>query len=141
MCRQYEVKVVGRADEVRERFYAISVERKLKHPAVIAISEAAREQFAAVQAKQPARRAGGTRGAAGKRGKRSGSGAPSKAAASKAVPAFEIGESVTVMDGPFETMPASISEIDGEHQKLQVLVSIFGRETPVELAFDQVAKI
>ena len=73
--------------------------------------------------------------------KRSGSGAPSKAAASKAVPAFEIGESVTVMDGPFETMPASISEIDGEHQKLQVLVSIFGRETPVELAFDQVAKI
>lgn len=73
--------------------------------------------------------------------KRSGSGAPSKAAAAKAVPAFEIGESVTVMDGPFETMPASISEIDSEHQKLQVLVSIFGRETPVELAFDQVAKI
>lgn len=73
--------------------------------------------------------------------KRSGSGASSKAAASKAVPAFEIGESVTVMDGPFETMPASISEIDSEHQKLQVLVSIFGRETPVELAFDQVAKI
>lgn len=71
----------------------------------------------------------------------SGGSASSKAAAPKAVPAFEIGESVTVMDGPFETMPASISEIDSEHQKLQVLVSIFGRETPVELAFDQVAKI
>ena len=43
--------------------------------------------------------------------------------------------------GAAKTMPASISEIDNEHQKLQVLVSIFGRETPVELAFDQVAKI
>jgi LysR family transcriptional activator of nhaA len=45
VCRQYEVKVVGRTEEVRERFYAISVERKLKHPAVIAISEAARQQL------------------------------------------------------------------------------------------------
>src|SRR6185312_9524493 len=54
---------------------------------------------------------------------------------------FEIGESVTVMDGPFATLPASISEIDPVHQKLHVLVSIFGRETPVELTFAQVAKI
>ncbi|UTT66634.1 transcription termination/antitermination protein NusG [Janibacter sp. CX7] len=54
---------------------------------------------------------------------------------------FEIGESVTVMDGPFETMPATISEILPESQKLKVLVSIFGRETPVELGFHQVAKI
>ncbi len=54
---------------------------------------------------------------------------------------FEIGESVTVMDGPFATLPATISEIDAVHQKLHVLVSIFGRETPVELAFSQVAKI
>jgi LysR family transcriptional activator of nhaA len=46
VCRQYQVKVVGRTREVRERFYAISVERKLRHPAVVAISEAAREQFA-----------------------------------------------------------------------------------------------
>ncbi len=45
VCRQYEVRVVGRTEEVRERFYAISVERKLKHPAVIAISEAARQAF------------------------------------------------------------------------------------------------
>jgi len=54
---------------------------------------------------------------------------------------FEIGESVTVMEGPFETMPATISEINPDTQKLKVLVSIFGRETPVELGFSQVAKI
>ena len=54
---------------------------------------------------------------------------------------FEVGESVTVMDGPFATLPATINEIDPVHQKLQVLVSIFGRETPVELSFSQVAKI
>ena len=72
--------------------------------------------------------------------KRSGA-AAAKEAAAKKMPAFEVGESVTVMDGPFETMPATISEIHGEAQKLQVLVSIFGRETPVELGFDQVAKI
>jgi transcriptional antiterminator NusG len=54
---------------------------------------------------------------------------------------YQIGESVTVMDGPFATLPATISEIDAVHQKLHVLVSIFGRETPVELAFSQVAKL
>lgn len=69
------------------------------------------------------------------------SGSSSKPAAAQKVPDFQVGESVTVMDGPFETMPATISEIHAEAQKLQVLVSIFGRETPVELGFDQVAKI
>ena len=54
---------------------------------------------------------------------------------------FEVGESVTVMEGPFETLPATISEINPDTQKLKVLVSIFGRETPVELSFGQVAKI
>lgn len=54
---------------------------------------------------------------------------------------FTIGESVTVTDGPFDTLPATISEISAENQKLKVLVSIFGRETPVELSFSQVAKI
>ncbi|MPV36497.1 transcription termination/antitermination protein NusG [Georgenia subflava] len=54
---------------------------------------------------------------------------------------FEVGESVTVTDGPFETLPATISEITPESQKLKVLVTIFGRETPVELSFSQVAKI
>ncbi|NUU18040.1 transcription termination/antitermination protein NusG [Cellulomonas humilata] len=54
---------------------------------------------------------------------------------------FTVGESVTVTDGPFDTLPATISEINAESQKLKVLVSIFGRETPVELSFSQVAKI
>jgi transcription termination/antitermination protein NusG len=54
---------------------------------------------------------------------------------------YEVGESVTVMDGPFATLPATVSEINSDTQKLKVLVSIFGRETPVELSFDQVAKI
>ena len=54
---------------------------------------------------------------------------------------FQVGESVTVTDGPFDTLPATISEISPESQKLKVLVSIFGRETPVELSFSQVAKI
>lgn len=54
---------------------------------------------------------------------------------------FEVGESVTVMDGPFATLPASISEVNAEQRKVKVLVSIFGRETPVELAFNQVEKI
>ena len=55
--------------------------------------------------------------------------------------AFEVGESVIVTDGPFESLPATISEIHPETQKLQVLISLFGRDTPAELAFTQVAKI
>lgn len=54
---------------------------------------------------------------------------------------FTVGESITVTDGPFEGMPATISEIQAESAKLKVLVSIFGRDTPVELSFAQVAKI
>ena len=54
---------------------------------------------------------------------------------------FEVGESVTVMDGPFATLPATVNEINPDTQKLKVLVSIFGRETPVELSFDQVTKL
>lgn len=54
---------------------------------------------------------------------------------------YEVGESVTVMDGPFATLPATINEVNAEQQKLKVLVSIFGRETPVELTFSQVSKI
>ena len=62
-------------------------------------------------------------------------------AARIATPDFEVGESVTVMDGPFATLPATVNEINPDTQKLKVLVSIFGRETPVELSFDQVTKI
>jgi transcriptional antiterminator NusG len=63
-----------------------------------------------------------------------------KAEAPKVVD-FAVGESVTVMDGPFATLPATINEINAESQRLKVLVSIFGRETPVELSFSQVSKI
>ena len=54
---------------------------------------------------------------------------------------YEVGEIVTVTDGPFETMSATISEIMPETQKLKVLVTIFERETPLELGFDQVEKL
>jgi len=71
--------------------------------------------------------------------------APATAGGARAASAitvdFTVGESVTVTDGPFDTLPATISEINPESQKLKVLVSIFGRETPVELSFNQVAKI
>ena len=68
-------------------------------------------------------------------------GAKQAEAARTATPDFEVGESVTVMDGPFATLPATVNEINPDTQKLKVLVSIFGRETPVELSFDQVTKI
>ena len=68
-------------------------------------------------------------------------GAKQAEAARTATPDFEVGESVTVMDGPFATLPATVNEVNPDTQKLKVLVSIFGRETPVELSFDQVAKI
>jgi len=70
---------------------------------------------------------------------------PEEAAArtevTRAAVEFAVGESVTVMDGPFATLPATVNEINSDTQKLKVLVSIFGRETPVELSFDQVSKI
>ena len=69
-----------------------------------------------------------------------GQGRRSTAKAAAAVD-FEVGESVTVIDGPFATLPATINEINADSQKLKVLVSIFGRETPVELSFNQVQKI
>ena len=54
---------------------------------------------------------------------------------------FSMGESVTVTDGPFATMTGVVSELQPATQKLTVLVNIFGRDTPVELGFDQVEKI
>ena len=53
---------------------------------------------------------------------------------------FSVGDSVTVVDGPFATLHATISEINAEAQKVTGLVEIFGRETPVELAFNQIQK-
>lgn len=66
------------------------------------------------------------------------------AGAARAVPAevdFEIGETITIKDGSFAGLPGTISEIKPESGKLTVLVSLFERETPVELSFDQVTKL
>jgi transcriptional antiterminator NusG len=63
---------------------------------------------------------------------------------SRAIPAeidFEIGETITIKEGSFAGLPGSISEIKPESGKLIVLVSLFERETPVELSFDQVTKL
>ncbi len=67
--------------------------------------------------------------------------APKEKVETRSDVAYEEGESVTVMEGPFATLPATVSEINADTQKLKVLVSIFGRETPVELGFNQVSKI
>ena len=68
-------------------------------------------------------------------------GAPSSGAAAAAIEVdFAVGDSVTVVDGPFATLHATISEMNIEAQKITGLVEIFGRETPVELAFSQVIK-
>ncbi|WP_375163782.1 transcription termination/antitermination protein NusG [Herbiconiux gentiana] len=65
-------------------------------------------------------------------------------AVSRSIPAevdFEIGETITIKEGSFAGLPGSISEIKPESGKLTVLVSLFERETPVELSFDQVTKL
>ncbi|WP_026553553.1 transcription termination/antitermination protein NusG [Arthrobacter sp. H20] len=69
------------------------------------------------------------------------SGKPSKSQVTPATVNFEVGEPVTVNEGPFETLQATISEIKPESQQLVVLVSIFERETPVTLSFSQVTKL
>ena len=80
--------------------------------------------------------------AAAEAGSPDGSGATAMAAGGQVYEvAFEVGESVTVTDGPFETLPATISEIHPDTQKIQVLINLFGRDTPAELSFSQVAKI
>ncbi len=67
-----------------------------------------------------------------------------QAAASRVIPAeidFEVGETITIKEGSFAGLPGTISEIKPESGKLTVLVSLFERETPVELSFDQVTKL
>ena len=54
---------------------------------------------------------------------------------------FEVGDSVMVVDGPFATLHATINEINADSQKIKGLVEIFGRETPVELSFNQIQKL
>ena len=68
-------------------------------------------------------------------------GQPAAAAAGEVmVIDFSVGDSVTVIDGPFATLHATISEINADAQKVTGLVEIFGRETPVELGFGQIQK-
>ncbi|HET7352237.1 MAG TPA: transcription termination/antitermination protein NusG [Marmoricola sp.] len=70
-------------------------------------------------------------------------GAPAAAASRQqvAVADFEAGDSVMVVDGPFATLHATITEINAESQRVKALVEIFGRETPVELSFSQIQKV
>ncbi|WP_080793341.1 transcription termination/antitermination protein NusG [Corynebacterium pacaense] len=66
---------------------------------------------------------------------------PSDTAAPKLSVDFQVGEAVTILTGAFASVSATISSIDVDNQKLEALVSIFGRETPVDLKFDQVEKV
>ena len=66
---------------------------------------------------------------------------PPKPASEKVEVDYEVGESVTILSGPFASVSATISEIDTAQSRLKAMVSIFGRETPVELEFDQVEKL
>ncbi len=70
-------------------------------------------------------------------------GAPAKSAgrAQVAVSDFDVSDSVMVVDGPFATLHATITEINAESQRVKALVEIFGRETPVELSFSQIQKV
>ena len=72
-----------------------------------------------------------------------GAGAPAKAAARPQVTVadFEVSDSVMVVDGPFATLHATITEINAEAQRVKALVEIFGRETPVELSFNQIQRV
>ncbi|MDT3767126.1 transcription termination/antitermination protein NusG [Gleimia hominis] len=54
---------------------------------------------------------------------------------------YEVGESVTVKEGPFENMPATVSSVDAAQRKVTLSIMIFERETPIELSFDQIEKI
>lgn len=54
---------------------------------------------------------------------------------------FEKGESVRIIDGPFTNFTGYVDEVDSEHERIKVMVSIFGRQTPVELSFSQVEKV
>jgi transcriptional antiterminator NusG len=69
--------------------------------------------------------------------------APAKTASRSqvAVADFDVSDSVMVVDGPFATLHATITEINAESQRVKALVEIFGRETPVELSFTQIQKV
>jgi transcriptional antiterminator NusG len=68
-------------------------------------------------------------------------GAPAAARKPVEVADFDVADSVMVVDGPFATLHATITEINAESQRVKALVEIFGRETPVELSFNQIQKV
>jgi transcriptional antiterminator NusG len=72
-----------------------------------------------------------------------GTASPSSGASKKKIEVadFDISDSVMVVDGPFATLHATITEINAESQRVKALVEIFGRETPVELSFSQIQKV
>jgi transcriptional antiterminator NusG len=67
--------------------------------------------------------------------------APAPARKKVEVADFDVSDSVMVVDGPFATLHATITEINAEAQRVKALVEIFGRETPVELSFSQIQKV
>ena len=89
---------------------------KMLAPAVVAASEAAAPEQAGTAAATPAKK-------------------------KVEVADFDVSDSVMVVDGPFATLHATITEINAEAQRVKALVEIFGRETPVELSFDQIQKV
>jgi transcriptional antiterminator NusG len=70
-----------------------------------------------------------------------GGAAPTPARKKVEVADFDVSDSVMVVDGPFATLHATITEINAESQRVKALVEIFGRETPVELSFSQIQKV
>ncbi len=70
-----------------------------------------------------------------------GGAAPTPARKKVEVADFDVSDSVMVVDGPFATLHATITEINAEAQRVKALVEIFGRETPVELSFNQIQKV
>ena len=90
------------------------------------------DEVVTILAPAPERKAGAPAAAGG--------GGGSSSSAEVRVVDFSVGDSVTVVDGPFATLHATISEINIEAAKVTGLVEIFGRETPVELAFSQIQK-
>ncbi len=105
-----------------------------QHPQPLSIDEVVRMLQPPEQAK-PAAAAGGDAGA--DTGTGTGTAA---AAATPVVSDFSVNDIVTVIDGPFATLQATISEVNAESQKLTAMVELFGRDTPVELRFDQVER-
>ncbi|MGN0064875.1 MAG: transcription termination/antitermination protein NusG [Nocardioides sp.] len=79
--------------------------------------------------------------AAAAAGEKGGSGATAQRKPTVEVADFSVSDSVMVVDGPFATLHATITEINAESQRVKALVEIFGRETPVELSFSQIQKV